>query len=80
MTDFLEQPHQYFQLSLEDSRMDRLVPYIHGFEITIEKWEGKFKLSQDKIPADIENAKQELIKNNQKNVADFVHSLFEKHF
>lgn len=80
MTDFLEQPHQYFQLSLEDPRMDRLIPYIHAFEIEVQQWEGKFKLSQDKIPADIENAKQELIKNNQKNVADFINSLFDKHF
>ncbi|WP_027392570.1 FMN-binding negative transcriptional regulator [Aquimarina latercula] len=80
MTDFLENPDQNFKLSIEDSRMDRLIPYIHTFEIEVQDWEGKFKLSQDKIPEDIENAKQELIKNNQKNVADFVNELFKKHF
>ncbi|MDH7444794.1 FMN-binding negative transcriptional regulator [Aquimarina sp. 2201CG14-23] len=80
MTEFLEAPDQDFKLSLEDPRMDRLVPYIHCFEIDIQQWEGKFKLSQDKVPADIENAKQELIKNNQKSVTDFVNTLFEKHF
>lgn len=80
MTEFLEAPDHKFTLSLEDPRMDRLVPYIHCFEIEIQKWEGKFKLSQDKIPADIENAKQELIKNNQKSVANFVNELFQKHF
>ena len=80
MTEFLETPSQNFKLSIEDPRMDRLVPHIHCFEIEVQQWEGKFKLSQDKGPADIENAKQELIKNNQKNVADFVNGLFEKHF
>ncbi|MHA7058619.1 FMN-binding negative transcriptional regulator [Aquimarina sp. M1] len=80
MTEFLEAPNQDFILSLEDPRMDRLVPYIHCFEIEVQKWEGKFKLSQDKIPADIENAKHELIKNNQKNIADFVNGLYEMHF
>ncbi|AXT56425.1 FMN-binding negative transcriptional regulator [Aquimarina sp. AD1] len=80
MTDFLENPDQNFKLSIEDPRMDRLIPYIHTFEIEVQDWEGKFKLSQDKIPEDIENAKQELIKNNQKSVADFVNGLFKKHF
>ncbi|WP_299440298.1 FMN-binding negative transcriptional regulator [uncultured Aquimarina sp.] len=80
MTEFLEAPNQKFKLSIEDPRMDRLVPYIYCFEIEVQQWEGKFKLSQDKVPADIENAKQELIKNNQKNVADFVNGLFENHF
>ncbi|WP_299188145.1 FMN-binding negative transcriptional regulator [uncultured Aquimarina sp.] len=80
MTDFLESPDQNFKLSIKDPRMDRLIPYIHTFEIDVQDWEGKFKLSQDKVPADIENAKQELIKNNQKSVADFVNGLFKKHF
>ncbi|GAA4113263.1 FMN-binding negative transcriptional regulator [Aquimarina addita] len=80
MTEFLETPSQQFTLDIDDPRMNRLVPYIHCFEITDIQWEGKFKLSQDKTPADIENAKQELIKNNQKSVADFVNELFKKHF
>ncbi|WP_378177840.1 FMN-binding negative transcriptional regulator [Aquimarina sp. SS2-1] len=80
MTEFLETPDQNFTLSLDDPRMDRLVPYIHCFEIEVQHWEGKFKLSQDKVPADIENAKQELIKNSQQNVSNFVNELFKKHF
>ncbi len=80
MTEYLEAPDQNFVLNINDPRMDRLVPYIHCFEIEIQNWEGKFKLSQDKIPADIENAKLELIKSNQKSIADFVNGLFEKHF
>lgn len=80
MTSFLEGSKQAFTLDFEDPRMDRLVPYIHCFEIEVKEWEGKFKISQDKVPADIENAKQELINNNQKSIADFVNSLFSKHF
>ncbi len=80
MTEFLESPDQNFMLDYKDPRMDRLVPFIHCFEISVAHWEGKFKLSQDKTPADIENAKQALIKNNQKSIADFVNHLFEKHF
>ncbi|GAA0724832.1 FMN-binding negative transcriptional regulator [Aquimarina litoralis] len=80
MTDFLENSNDGFKLSKEDPRMDRLVPYIHCFEIEVQHWEGKFKLSQDKIPADIENAKHELIKNNQISIADFVNGLFQNNF
>ncbi|MBQ4821478.1 FMN-binding negative transcriptional regulator [Aquimarina sp. MMG016] len=80
MTEYLEGTSQAFTLDINDKRMDRLVPYIHCFEIEVQQWEGKFKLSQDKIPADIKNAKRELIQNNQKSVADFVNRIFEKHF
>ncbi len=80
MTEFLETPEHAYTLLLDDPKMDRLTPYIHCFEIEVQKWEGKFKLSQDKIPQDIENAKQELIQNNQRNIAEFVNELFEKHF
>lgn len=80
MTDYLERNTQGFELAMEDPRMDRLIPHIHCFEIEVWNWEGKFKISQDKSPTDIENAKQELIKNNQKDISDFVDRLFSKHF
>ncbi|MBP2830967.1 FMN-binding negative transcriptional regulator [Aquimarina sp. U1-2] len=80
MTAYLESPDYKFKLDINDKRMDRLIPYIHCFEIEVQHWEGKFKLSQDKTPTDIENAKQELIRNNQKSIADFVNTMFEKHF
>ncbi|GAA4271336.1 FMN-binding negative transcriptional regulator [Aquimarina gracilis] len=80
MTEYLEAPNNNFELSMNDPRMDRLVPYIYCFEIEVKHWEGKFKLSQDKVPTDIENAKKALIENNQKNIESFVNQLFEKHF
>ncbi|WP_025743976.1 FMN-binding negative transcriptional regulator [Aquimarina pacifica] len=80
MTEHLEAPNHAYKIQHDDPRMDRLVNYVHGFEIDITNWEGKFKLSQDKNPTDIENAKQELIKNNQKSIESFVDQIFTKHF
>ncbi len=47
-------------LEEDDPRMERLLDYIVGFEFIIESWEGKYKLSQDKIDADISKAKDAL--------------------
>ncbi|MBG44603.1 MAG: transcriptional regulator, partial [Aequorivita sp.] len=47
------------------------------FEIEITEWEGKFKLSQDKIPQDYENAKEELIKKSRKDVSAFIDKIYE---
>ena len=80
MTDYLEGSEGKFTLDIDDPRMDRLLPYIHCFEIHVQKWEGKFKISQDKSVNDIENAKQELIKNNQTNIEDFISSIYTEHF
>ncbi len=77
MTEFLEGQAQKFTLKNDDPRMDRLLNYIQGFEVEITDWEGKFKLSQDKIQKDFENAKQELIKNSGKDVSGFIHNIFE---
>lgn len=77
MTDFLEQPNPRYSLDINNSRMDSLVHYIKGFEITITDWEGKFKLSQDKKPNDIENARQELIRSNQESIVTFLDSVFK---
>ena len=49
--------------------------YIKMFEITITNWEGKLKLSQDKKPKDIENAKAELIRANQESIEAFLNKV-----
>jgi transcriptional regulator len=46
------------------------------FEIDITSWEGKFKLSQDKKPSDIERARQELIRANQESIKQFLDKVF----
>lgn len=47
------------------------------FEILITDWEGKFKLSQDKKPKDIEAAREELIKTNQQSIREFLDKVFQ---
>ncbi|QQX77145.1 MULTISPECIES: FMN-binding negative transcriptional regulator [Aequorivita] len=77
MTEFLEGEAQKFILKKDDPRMERLIDYIQAFEIEITNWEGKLKLSQDKIPQDFENAKEELIKKSRNDVSGFINKIFE---
>lgn len=77
MTSFVEAPQHNYSLDLNDERMDKLINYITGFEIDITDWEGKFKLSQDKKPKDIENARNELIRANQESVRVFLDHVFK---
>ncbi len=76
MTEFLEQPDHKYVLEANNPRMDSNLDYIKMFEITITHWEGKFKLSQDKIKRDTEAAKQELIRANQQNIEPFLNKVF----
>lgn len=76
MTEFLEDEAQKFVLKKHDPRMERLINYIQAFEIEITNWEGKFKLSQDKIPQDFENAKRELIEKSRKDVSVFIDHIY----
>ncbi len=79
MTSFLEGENPKYILVQDDPRMDAMVDYIVGFEIDITDWEGKFKLSQDKLKKDQELAKAELIKSQKKNVSAFVERIFKNH-
>lgn len=76
MTEYLEAPNHKFILKAEHPRLDKNLSYIEMFEITINHWEGKFKLSQDKQPQDIEAARMELIRANQKSIRDFLKTIF----
>lgn len=76
MTDFFEQPDPKYSLDINNSRMDNLIHYIKGFKIEITDWEGKFKLSQDKKPSDINSARAELIRANKEHIASFLDTVF----
>lgn len=76
MTEFLEAPHHKYVLEANNPRLDANLKYIEMFEITITNWEGKFKLSQDKKPTDIEAARQELIRANQISIQQFLETIF----
>ncbi|MFP4847193.1 FMN-binding negative transcriptional regulator [Winogradskyella sp. PE311] len=72
MTEFLEAPEHKYVLEPENPRLDANLKYIEMFEITITDWEGKFKLSQDKKPKDINLARKELIRANQESIKQFL--------
>ena len=76
MTEFLEQPDHKYTLEPDNPRMEGALDYIKMFEITITNWEGKFKLSQDKMKADIENARAELIRANKESIEEFLDTIF----
>ncbi|WP_204346334.1 FMN-binding negative transcriptional regulator [Psychroserpens algicola] len=76
MTEFLEAPNHKYILDPKNPRLDRNLDYITMFEITISNWEGKFKLSQDKKPKDINNAREELLKSNQESIKQFLDNVF----
>ena len=68
MTEFLEQPDHKYVLEPDNQRMLGAIDHIDMFEIIIDSWEGKFKLSQGKKPQDIENARAQLLRTNQASV------------
>lgn len=76
MTEFLEQPEHNYVLEPDNPKMLAYLDYIKMFEITITSWEGKFKLSQDKKPQDLQNARQELIRANQESIKVFLDKVF----
>jgi transcriptional regulator len=76
MTEFLEAPNHKYVLEPDNPRLDKNLNYIEMFEITITDWEGKFKLSQDKKPTDIEAAREELVRANQESIRLFLDKVF----
>ncbi|MDO5972111.1 FMN-binding negative transcriptional regulator [Flavivirga aquimarina] len=76
MTAFLEAPDHKYVLEPDNRSMKGYLDYIKMFEMTITNWEGKFKLSQDKKPRDMENARAELIRANQESIEQFLKKVF----
>ncbi len=77
MTEFLEAPDHKYVLEPDNRAMNGYLEYINMFEITIDSWEGKFKLSQDKNLKDTEFARAELIRANQASVEAFLEKCFK---
>lgn len=77
MTEFLEGDAQKYILHPDNPRMEKFVNYIVGFEIAITKWEGKFKLSQDKKPSDMKAAREHLINANKASIRQFLDNVFK---
>ncbi|GGG41962.1 FMN-binding negative transcriptional regulator [Bizionia arctica] len=75
MTEILEAPEHNYVLDKQDKKMEQFINYVVGFEIEIQSWEGKFKLSQDKKTEDFDNAHLELITQNKKSIEPFLNRL-----
>lgn len=76
MTEFLEGEKKAFVLEQDNPQMDKIINYIVGFEIAIESWEGKFKLSQDKKGQDFDNAKEKLLDPKEEERTNYLKSIY----
>ena len=76
MTAFWEAPDHKYILEPDNPRLDKNLGYIEMFEIEITNWEGKFKLSQDKKPSDINAAREELVRANHESIKQFLDTVF----
>ena len=76
MAEHLERTATPFVVADADPRVAPLLGHIVGFEIAIRSIEGRFKLGQDKSPADRALTGQELLANtppgSQALVADLL--------
>ncbi len=75
MTSFLEKGEDPWVLGRENQAMGHYIHYVTGFTISIDSWEGKFKLSQDKTSGDTRNAADHLIAENMTDLGNFINPL-----
>lgn len=68
--------------SLEDEYIENLMRGIVAFELKITRLEGKFKLSQNRLPADQQGAMQHLAQSpraEERSVAEHMKKFLEQH-
>ena len=78
MTSFMEGDQPKYTLEESNPRMEAALNYIVGFRIEITSWEGKYKISQDKINKDQERAKQAMV-DSQSQVIENIEQLYLNH-
>lgn len=78
MTSFLEGEQAKYSLDADNPRMEKALPYIIGFEIDINAWEGKYKISQDKHKKD-QIAAKEALKSAHLNASEMIDALYAHH-
>ena len=78
MASFLETGPEPFVLDANNTKMSSLLAYVVGFEIEMEEFVGRFKLSQDKSPQDMELAKQHLIMKTKSGNEELINSVLQK--
>ena len=75
MTSTLETSDNPYVLDTKNPRAQALLDYIVGIKLEITSWEGKFKLSQDKLPKDRKLAKEVLIQESRKDITAFLDNI-----
>lgn len=78
MTTILEGSTPAYTLEEDNPRMAAALAHIVGFEITIDSWEGKHKISQDKHQRDQKEAHEALLKKYPKQQS-IIDQLYEQH-
>ncbi|QHI36601.1 Protease synthase and sporulation protein PAI 2 [Kordia antarctica] len=78
MTSVLETSENPYVLDEKNPRAQTLADYIIGVKLEITSWEGKFKLSQDKLSKDTHLAKDVLIQKSRKDVTAFIDGILKK--
>jgi len=73
MNHYMEPDNSSYLFDPSEKRVDTLLDYIVGFEISMHEMLGRFKLSQDKSSVDTNLAKEHLIKQDQIGNESFIH-------
>lgn len=75
-TEYMEEGRaRPYTLAPDHARMNKLLPFVVAFKIQITSWEGKFKLSQDKLAKDTDAARDQLLQDAQADLSDLVEEL-----
>lgn len=72
MTDQLD---SNFKLDYSHPRIDKLKHFIQGFEISLESFHGRFKMSQDKSKSHFKRAKSVLEESQNQRLRSFLKGL-----
>ena len=80
MIDRMEENRmEKWSLEADNPRLIKLLDFIIGFEFIIDSWEGKFKISQDKIAEDMSNAKKSLLLTTSSIHHDYLDKIYLNH-
>lgn len=58
LTEQMEGENGAYKLTEKEARLHSLMPYIHGFQLEVEEFVGRVKMSQDKKQSHFEKAKK----------------------
>ncbi|MFO7744593.1 MAG: FMN-binding negative transcriptional regulator [Psychroflexus sp.] len=75
LVDMTDQMDNNFKLEYSHPKIDMLKHFIQGFEISVDDFHGRFKMSQDKSKAHFEKAKSLVKESQAKRISYFLNNL-----